>query len=103
MEPDDTLPLLFSRPADLELLQGLGPFVVDVVRTRLWEYSASSGALFHVATVKVVSDTIVVTFVTWPGTPIVLEVRESGFHHTALARLLASMDGTAAEEVRLDE
>lgn len=102
MESED-LPLLFIRMSDLELLCGLSPFVVDVVRIGLWEYSEKTNSLFHIATKAFVDNTVVVTFVSWPGTPIVLEVRDAGFHQTTLARILSGWGGSAAAEVRFDE
>jgi hypothetical protein len=87
MEPDHTLAVDFLRPVDFQLLSSLPLFAEEVVRRGLWAHSR--GSLFNIATEKFIADTIVVTFLRWPGTPLVLEIRESGFHQTRLGQLLA--------------
>jgi len=91
MEPDHTLAVDFLRQADYQLLSSLGRFAGEVVRRGLWAHSR--GSLFNIATEKFIADTIVVTFLRWPGTPLVLEIRESGFHQTKLGLLLAGQGG----------
>ena len=88
MEPDHLLPVAFLRPADYELLLGLGAFAMDAVQHGLWEHG--KGSLFDIATEKFIADTIVVTFLRWPGTPLVLEIRDLGFHQSRIGRIIAS-------------